>query len=902
MKSLLALGVHIGLTLIVGAQALNDGRATSCTSGGFSVDQQYPGGNFAYCEIVNGANVEIYIEPEDKQVTNPSPWYAFRIQRIADATEIFTATLKYGDAKHRYKPWFARYANAPIKSTDYRLVPTTLTELTAENEFRIEIPQGQTIYIAAQPNLTTSEYDDWLEQLSERWLNSSILTIGHSIQKRPIHAFSSDLSAPNVILIIGRQHPPEVSGSWALFAFVERLLELRNESCAAHSPSCKFFKDHQLLVVPLVNPDGVVAGHWRHNMGQKDLNRDWGDFEQPETAAVFKFVDNLVASGKNLVLNLDFHSTSRHVLYTQTEDDELTIANFPTKWMATRGLDREPNIEYAPRELTETQTSKNFFYRYAGIPSITFEISDISASQDLDPPTENAEQQAQIDSDTARQDAHLLGLEYADSLIQLMLEPSGLSSDESISAAPTHSDFLFETNYASLIHLRELGLIGKDLSAAIARELKQLQREVSDGSREPITNYLHIENWLIDRLGTDGTNLHYGRSRQDVHGTTRKMLVRQSALKALQSLVDFNQLVVERGTLDDHTAIPTFTHGVVAQATTFAHFMQAYTGSLLADAERLLAYLERMNRSPLGAHAGSGSVYEFDRERLATLLGFQGAVENTFDANFVSSSDSKLELASILANSATHVSQFIEFIHSQQRQARPWIFLGDDAVSVSTSMPQKRNPRPLDQARRLAATVISQAARQTLLSHNVDPGMHDYRDSTNIEEICATYVDMMHRLGILVSSIYIDKERAATVIEEGFATASGMSDYLQQNTDLSLRQSQHFVAELIRHAREKEVALADLSDKFLTDTHRTLFGTDLSVKPNTLRQATRAANFIDSRRTNGGPQRSSLESLVAEQNASWDRVSEGHKGFAAHLGLARFKLYDKSNKIADWGT
>ena len=41
-----------------------------------------------------------------------------------------------------------------------------------------------------------------------------------------------------------------------------------------------------VIVYPLMNPDGVDEGHWRHNTGGIDLNRDWAHYNQPETRQV----------------------------------------------------------------------------------------------------------------------------------------------------------------------------------------------------------------------------------------------------------------------------------------------------------------------------------------------------------------------------------------------------------------------------------------------------------------------------------------------------------------------------------------------------------------------------------------------------------------------------------------
>lgn len=43
-----------------------------------------------------------------------------------------------------------------------------------------------------------------------------------------------------------------------------------------------------------MNPDGVDNGHWRHYAGGIDLNRDWANFNRPETRAVKTFMENKI--------------------------------------------------------------------------------------------------------------------------------------------------------------------------------------------------------------------------------------------------------------------------------------------------------------------------------------------------------------------------------------------------------------------------------------------------------------------------------------------------------------------------------------------------------------------------------------------------------------------------------
>ena len=105
------------------------------------------------------------------------------------------------------------------------------------------------------------------------------------------------------ILILGRQHPPEVTGAFAMRGFINQLLN-------KNSLSDSFLKNYNILFVPLMNPDGVMNGYWRYNENKKDLNRDWGIFIQPETDSINKSLTEFL--NKKLFFLIIFLSFSKH--------------------------------------------------------------------------------------------------------------------------------------------------------------------------------------------------------------------------------------------------------------------------------------------------------------------------------------------------------------------------------------------------------------------------------------------------------------------------------------------------------------------------------------------------------------------------------------------------------------
>lgn len=66
--------------------------------------------------------------------------------------------------------------------------------------------------------------------------------------------------------MMGRQHPGESNGSHVLRGSLEELL-------SGSELSENLMKFCDFVVIPMLNPDGVVAGNFRTSLFGKDLNR-----------------------------------------------------------------------------------------------------------------------------------------------------------------------------------------------------------------------------------------------------------------------------------------------------------------------------------------------------------------------------------------------------------------------------------------------------------------------------------------------------------------------------------------------------------------------------------------------------------------------------------------------------
>ena len=151
-------------------------------------------------------------------------------------------------------------------------------------------------------------------------------------------------------------------------AFVEEILKDNNLAKA-------FRQRFRILVYPLINPDGVDLGHWRHNAGGIDLNRDWGKFRQVEPHVVASHILKETRANKNeVLLGIDFHSTQEDVIYTHTSNRVSKIFPFKDLWLqALIDEGYRPNEE--AYDLSSPMT-KGWFYLEFDAEAIIYEVGD----------------------------------------------------------------------------------------------------------------------------------------------------------------------------------------------------------------------------------------------------------------------------------------------------------------------------------------------------------------------------------------------------------------------------------------------------------------------------------------------------------------------------------------------
>jgi cytosolic carboxypeptidase protein 6 len=344
-------------------QVASERRAEHFEADGVTFRSDFPSAQVSEYARLDADEFQLTIRPENAPINN-SAWYAFQV--VADQPKTILVRLTYENGTHRYHPKISR------DGRHWSLLEDGAIQRTKDRRqavLRLEV-DPQPLWVAAQELIGRQALESWMDRLAALPFATRSV-IGRSIDDRPIYLVQiTDSDDPGHVVIIGRQHPPEVTGTLGLMAFVDRLVE-EDEMIV------EFRRAFQLHVVGLVNPDGVDRGFWRHNLNGVDLNRDWGPFRQPETRAVRDHVLPLHQPAESRIyLWLDFHSTHQDIFYTQPDEAETFPPEFTRKWL--EALDRR-TPGYSVRRsssLSDRPTSQQWSYKTFGAPGITYEFGD----------------------------------------------------------------------------------------------------------------------------------------------------------------------------------------------------------------------------------------------------------------------------------------------------------------------------------------------------------------------------------------------------------------------------------------------------------------------------------------------------------------------------------------------
>lgn len=432
---------------------------------------------------------------------------------------------------------------------------------------------------------------------------------------------------------------------------------------------------------------------------------------------------------------------------------------------------------------------------------------------------------------------------------------------------------LLEINLAHVLMLTEQQILTAAQGARCIRGILRLDREALltaryDGSVEDL--FFLVERQLAQALGEDlAGRIHTARSRNDLDLTMYRMTLRERLLHTLDANAALRVVLLAIATEHCASVMPAYTHNQPAQPTTLGHFLGAYIEVLERDYERLRACYDRVNRSPLGACAITTTGFPIDRHSTERRLGFRGLVTNSYGA--IASVDYVAEACSSLATAMLSLGRFTQEMLLWSTAEFNYLRLSDGYVQISSIMPQKRNPVPLEHVRVLASRALTESQAVLATLHNTPfTDMNDGEDSLQ-PLVALAFVDGQRALTLLtgaLSEATFHTNRMRERAHHGFLTVTELADTLVRRTGISFHQAHAMVSAAVQRASGDEPAA--LAQDVLEQAH----AAGLSITMQQLLEALDPDHFIQVRSVTGGPAPAALEPELqrAETQLQLDRT------------------------------
>jgi argininosuccinate lyase len=376
----------------------------------------------------------------------------------------------------------------------------------------------------------------------------------------------------------------------------------------------------------------------------------------------------------------------------------------------------------------------------------------------------------------------------------------------------------FDDLAGSRAHVKGLGrggLLTDDEVTQLLAALDQVERELAEAkfTFAPGDEDIHtaVERRVTEIAGDVGAKLHTGRSRNDQIATDLRLYAKRELRVAASEIIALQEVLLARAKEVGDSYLPGYTHLQRAQPVLLAHHLLAHAWALSRDVDRLLATVDRMDVSPLGAGALAGSSLALDPDGVAEELGFKGRFENSLDA--VSDRDFVAEALFDLALLGVHLSRIGEEMVVWTTEEFGFAVLDDSFATGSSMLPQKKNPDVAELARGKTGRLIGNLTGLLVtlkglpLSYNRD--LQEDKEPL-FDSLAQTHLALA-ALGGLMATVTFDTDRMREAADGSAVAAVDLAEWLVQQ-GMPFRKAHGVVGGLVRDSVERHVPLAELVD------------------------------------------------------------------------------------------
>ncbi|HLS07437.1 argininosuccinate lyase [Lentibacillus sp.] len=371
-----------------------------------------------------------------------------------------------------------------------------------------------------------------------------------------------------------------------------------------------------------------------------------------------------------------------------------------------------------------------------------------------------------------------------------------------------------------------------------------------------------VESRIGELIGEElAGKMHIAKSRNDMGEAMYRIVLRDYLNETVKQAEKLCEAILYQAENHVLSIMPAHTHTQPAQPTTFGHYLAAIYDNLQRDINRLKRAYQTVNKSPMGAAAITTSGFPINRERMVELLGFDGLIENSYDA--IAAGDYLTEAAQSLIGLMTNIGRWLqEFLRMASREVG-LIKVSDAYVQISSIMPQKRNPVSIEHSRAVASSAASEGMAVIHMIHNTPYGdINDTEDDLqpHLYKGFRKALRVLKLMHAVVLTMDFNKERAYQQAKENMITITELADVLTRDHGISFRKAHRKASVIAKKATADGKELYEISLKVINKWLE-----DVSLNEKEWKEITDPYYFVYRRDRTGGPNPDVVRDMIEER-------------------------------------
>jgi argininosuccinate lyase len=448
--------------------------------------------------------------------------------------------------------------------------------------------------------------------------------------------------------------------------------------------------------------------------------------------------------------------------------------------------------------------------------------------------------------------------------------------------------YLIEILVAHTLMLRRQRILSDEAAGATVRALTAITAERLPPYDPQIEDLYFVIERLVAATTCGAGDFRPALSRNDTWATLARMMLRDQVLDLIGALDDLRDAVIAQAAQHRTTVMMAHTHHQHAQPTTVAHYLLAADAVIGRCVARYRDALERLDRSPMGAGALTTTGFPIDRAYTASLLGFLGPVDNSYDA--VSAADHVAELAGCHGVLATSLSRIVQDLILWASSEIGALELAPGFVQISSIMPQKRNPVALEHVRSDLSRLLGTSLEVWAAAHNVPFGdVNDPIDNL-VPPLTDAHRSLNGTVGLLraaVASATVQPEAWAQALHGTFATSTELADTLVREGGLRFPQAHAAVTRIVAERRARGEGLTGIGPEEVEAAVLAATGRPVRLSAETISRAVDPRHFVSRRNVRGGPGSEAVAAMLAAARESLAASREESRAVRDRLEAAR---------------